>query len=358
MAWDDSWGPWLALGLAKIPRLALARLLQEFKGAEAVLCADKKILASIAGEKAASSIAGGAWHIPLKQARAWFCARPSARLVLWGEESYPPALAEISSFPWLLWAWGDAGLLLQKKVAVVGSRQPTPAGARAAREIACGLAEGGFVVVSGMARGCDAAAHEGALEAEGGTIAVLGSGLDRPYPRENEKLFGRIAQKGLLLSEFPLGTPPLAQNFPLRNRIIAGLSLGVVVAEAAHKSGSLITARLAADFGREVFAVPGSVYSSQSRGAHALIKDGAALVESADDVLLALGGSCIPKPAPADAPSSPLLQVMGYEAMEVEEIAAASRLPLGPLLEELMRLEMEGWVTRVPGGRFLRMSAP
>ena len=260
-------------------------------------------------------------------------------------------------------------------LAVVGSRNPTPQGATNAHQFAQALAEAGLTIVSGMASGVDGAAHEGALEGAAtdgvATIAVVGTGLDRVYPRHHRDLAHRIAQRGMILSEFPLGTGPLAGNFPQRNRIISGLSAGTLVVEAALKSGSLITARMAAEQGRDVFAIPGSIHATQSRGCHALIKQGAKLVESAADVLeeLQLGNitgsggdaASFAEPdttafVPDDAElASPLLQALGFDATSMDVLQIRTGLPTSDLLAELMTLELEGKLARLPGGLYQRL---
>src|SRR5262249_44743724 len=201
------------------------------------------------------------------------------------DEEFPAALREIFDPPLTIYTRGNRALMKEPAVAIVGSRRPTAYGRAVARRLAMDLAQKGLVIISGMARGVDSAAHEGAIEVGGNTIAVLGTGIDVPYPAENKKLYEQIGAKGLLISEFPLGTFPAPQNFPIRNRVISGLSLGVVVVEAAQYSGSLITARLAMEQNREVFAVPGSVTNKNSWGPHVLIKQGAKLVQDWQDVM-------------------------------------------------------------------------
>jgi DNA processing protein len=260
-------------------------------------------------------------------------------------------------------------------LAMVGSRNPTAQGAENARQFARALRDAGFVIVSGLALGIDAAAHEGALEASGQTgspgtpptIAVVGTGLDRVYPRRNLDLARRIAAQGLLVSEYPLGTPPLAPNFPKRNRIISGLSQGTLVVEAALASGSLITARTAVEQGREVFAIPGSIHSPQSRGCHALIRQGAKLVESAQDVLeeLRLPPTAAPRGAPdnappgesglANLPEGPLLTALGFDPMGIDALVARTGMDAATLQVELLTLELDGRVARLAGGLFQRL---
>ena len=251
-------------------------------------------------------------------------------------------------------------------LAIVGSRNPTPQGEVNAREFAQTLAGAGLCVVSGLALGVDGAAHEGALRAGGNTIAVVGTGLDRVYPKKHLGLAHRIAQQGLLISEFPLGTPPLNANFPKRNRIISGLSQGVLVVEAALKSGSLITARLASEQGKDVFAIPGSIHSPQSRGCHWLIKQGAKLVETAQDVLeeLRIASFSLPESLPgatddtdeAPATDGAFMAALGFDVVSLDALQARTGLATPALQARLLELELDGQLARLPGGLFQRLS--
>jgi DNA processing protein len=249
---------------------------------------------------------------------------------------------------------------------MVGSRSPTPAGRATAREFAAWFARQGFTVTSGLATGIDAASHEGALRGGGATVAVFGSGLDQVYPSANRGLAERIRARGALVSEFPPGTAPRRENFPQRNRIIARLTLGTLVVEAARRSGSLITARLAAEAGREVFAIPGSIHSPLSHGCHQLIKAGAKLVEEARDVTEELGISVPKEPlseaARASAPGRELdkeyemlLDALGFEPATIDSLMARTELPSGSIASMLLILELEGRVAALPGGRFGRI---
>jgi DNA processing protein len=294
---------------------------------------------------------------------AWLGAAPGRRIVTLGDAEYPPQLLESPDPPLLLHLQGRVELLRAESVAVVGTRHPTAAGAQTARDLSRALGEAGFAVVSGLALGIDAAAHEGALAAPAGTIAVVGTGLDRVYPQRNLALAHRIAEAGLLVSEYPLGTPPLPAYFPQRNRIIAGLARGTLVVEAALRSGSLITARLAAEAGREVFAVPGSIHAPLSRGCHALIQQGAKLVLGVDDILDELrpvgrarpATAAAPEQAP-EAPDDPLLAALGFDPVGVDEIAARTGLDAATLAARLLDLELDGRIARLPGGLFQRLS--
>lgn len=304
----------------------------------------------------------------------WLEADPLHRRVMTlGDASYPQSLLNMEDPPLLLYgmgtpaAWGADGLAnrMPNSLAVVGSRNPTPQGAVNARQFSQALAQAGLTIVSGLALGVDGAAHEGALdgapEGQLATIAVVGTGLDRVYPKQHRDLAHRIAQRGVLLSEYPLGTPPLSANFPKRNRIIAGLASGTLVVEAALQSGSLITARLASEQGKEVFAIPGSIHSTQARGCHALIRQGAKLVESAQDVLEELLPAGTP-PAPSAAATEPgapedsLLQALGHNPVGLDALLARTGLDTPTLQARLMELEIQGQLTRLPGGLFQRMA--
>jgi DNA processing protein len=295
--------------------------------------------------------------------------QPRNALLAISDPAYPALLRQLTNPPTVLFLHGDPDLLSLPQLAVVGSRSPTTGGRRNAHEFAGRLAAAGLVISSGLATGIDAAAHQGALAADGLTLAVTGTGLDRVYPAKNRTLAHDIALHGLLVSEFPTGTPPLAANFPRRNRILAGLSLGTLVIEAALQSGSLITARLATEAGREVFALPGSIHNPLARGCHALIRDGAALVESADQVLEELA-PLIPRSgiAPRDAPASPsvptatvdpqhieLLEAMGYDPVTTDDLVERTGFPAAEVSSILLLLELQGHVSSSPGGMFTRL---
>jgi DNA processing protein len=299
------------------------------------------------------------------------CARATAEALTpigWTDPRYPAALAAIIDPPAVLWTRGDPAGLDATLVAIVGSRAASPYARDVAARLAADLAARGVGVVSGLARGVDSAAHRAAIDAEGVTIAVLGSGADIIYPPEHDALAVDIARRGLVISELVPGTPPLPHFFPMRNRIISGLSRAVVVIEAHEKSGSLITARCALEQGRDVLAVPGSVLSGRNRGAHALLRDGARIVESADDILEGLGvrvaGSGFRVQGSSGSSGSagssdPILDCfVAGEASDLDEIAARSGLVPSRLLPRLMELELAGAVARVGGGRFVRIDRP
>ena len=288
------------------------------------------------------------------------------RILTLADASYPQGLLQTEDPPVMLYLLGQPEHRLGQAIAIVGSRNPTPQGRENAHRFSRAFAEAGITVVSGLALGIDGAAHEGALEgAPAGTlatVAVVGTGLDRVYPRQHRELAHRIAERGLLVSEYPLGTPPLAPNFPRRNRIISALSQGTLVVEAALKSGSLITARMAAEQGREVFAIPGSIHSPQSRGCHALIRQGAKLVESAQDVLEELRFKP-PSPHEAEETTEPaegdagLLAAMGYDPVSVDALVARTGIPAAQLQVQLLELELAGELARLPGGLYQRVGA-
>ena len=258
---------------------------------------------------------------------------------------FPRLLREIPNPPSCLWARGDRSLCDQTAIAVVGARDATREGIEIAYQIAADLTLAGVVVVSGLARGIDAAAHSGALDAKGKTIAVLGTGIDRVYPSENKELHERIASHGLLLTEFPPGSPPDLFHFPQRNRIISGLSKAVVVVEAREKSGSLITARLAGEQGRDVMVVPGPIRSGQNRGGHALLRDGAKLVEAAVDILQELG---------LDRTGVPVRESVQSVEFTVDDVAAQLKVTPGEALARLLEWELTGEIQRIGSGRFVR----
>lgn len=302
------------------------------------------------------------WRADTSALQRWLAGAPDRDWISLGDPRYPEALLQTSDPPLLLYLQGRVELLRSRCIAIVGSRNPTAQGADNARAFAEHLGRAGFTVVSGLALGIDGAAHTGALASGSGTIAVVGTGLDRVYPRAHRDLAHRIAETGLLVSEFPLGTPPIAANFPQRNRIIAGLSLGTLVVEAALRSGSLITAAQAVDAGREVFAIPGSIHSPQSRGCHALIKQGAKLVEAAKDVIDELVVHTAVPASTSEAPdlsgiSDVLLDAMGYEPATLDALQARTGLPTPELSARLLTLELDGHVARLPGGNYQRRSA-
>jgi DNA processing protein len=279
------------------------------------------------------------------------------------DPGYPPLLREIVDPPLVLHLRGDVALLSKPMIAVVGSRRASPYAMGAAAHLAAGLAKAGLAVVSGMARGIDAAAHRAALDSGGGTIAVLGTGIDVVYPRSNAALFERTAQSGAIVSEFPPGSPPTPEHFPVRNRIISGLSLGTLIVEATGRSGSLITARMAAEQGREVFAVPGPIFSAGSEGTHRLVQAGAKLVHDVNDILEELPASI--GVSPASLPATPvrrpreqetILRLLNaYEPLHVETLAERCGKPSYALAAVLLELELDGAIRALPGNCYIRV---
>ena len=295
-------------------------------------------------------------------------AGPARSLLTVDDPHYPVQLAAVPGMPAALFVLGDPSVLARPQVAIVGSRAATAAGCETAFGFAARLTAHGFAITSGLATGIDAAAHRGALAAGGVTIAVCGTGLDRVYPTGHDRLAEEIAAAGALVSEFPTGTPPAPHNFPRRNRLMSGLARGVLVVEAAARSGSLITARLAGEQGREVMAVPGSIHNPLARGCHRLIKDGAALVETVDDVLSALGVSRLESAPDAresakipqgtlDSDAEMLLNALGFEPTDLDRLVERTGMSARSVLSKLQLLELEGRVEALAGGRYSRTTA-
>ncbi len=355
---------WLRLLLSPgIGRDTARRLLAAFGSPQAVFAAAPAARDALLSPAQAAALAAPPPDFDARwQATAdWLAGDGARRIVTLGDALYPAPLLETADPPLQLFLHGRAALLATDAIAVVGSRHPTPQGRDNAQAFAAHFARAGWTVVSGLALGIDAAAHEGALAAGGATVAVLGTGIDRVYPARHRALAHRIAAEGLLVSELPLGTPPVAANFPQRNRLIAGLARGTLVVEAAVQSGSLITARLAAEAGRDVFAIPGSIHSPQSRGCHALIKQGAKLIETADDVLGELRPAhraVASAPAPDETtPDDDVLAALGHDPATLDALGARTGWPVSRLAARLLELELEGRVRRLPGGLYQRAAA-
>jgi len=369
---EDDLADWLRLlAVSGLGTAAQRKLLSHFGSPGAVLDASASVLAEHIGERLAAAVRSardGAADAIVQTALAWQ-REAGNRILTLADADYPPALLDLADPPLVLYAKGCIELACQPALAIVGARNATPQGAATAEAFARALADAGLTIVSGLALGIDAAAHRGGLAGSGSTVAVIGTGADRIYPSRNETLAREIARKGLLLSEFPLGTPPLAGNFPRRNRLIAALARGCLVVEAAERSGSLITARLAVETGREVFAIPGSIHSPLSRGCHRLIRDGAKLVETAADVLEELrweqcvrppsaaataGTEIAGEPLPADADEARMLDALGYDPCDLDTLVARSGLTAECLLAMLLPLELAGRIDALPGGRYQR----
>jgi DNA processing protein len=366
---DDRRRAWIAL--AQLPRLGplrLARALERLDTPERILAASKRALREAGIDAESSGLIRRGEALRRADEAIERAAREGWSLVVPDDDAYPNALGEIQDPPTALWARGDPGACDAVAVAVVGSRRATPYGLRTAEGLGSSLASAGVTVVSGMARGIDSAAHEGALAAGGRTLAILGSGLANLYPPESGGLASRIAASGALLSELPPDTEPKPSHFPRRNRIISGLSRAVVVVEATADSGSLITAKLALDQGREVGAVPGPVHRETSTGPHCLIRDGAFLVQRAEDVLEVVlgpaggrlaGASPLPAAATPSPPLAPFEEaVFGLldpdEPISVDRLLSRSERTAGEVLEALFSLELRGLVRTLPGGTYLR----
>lgn len=360
---DAELGAWLRLTLTPGVGNGTARkLLAAFGSPEGVFRQAPDAWAAVVGPRLATALATTpeGWAELCERTLAWLAADHRHHLLALGDADYPADLLHTADPPLLLHLLGQRSVLAHPhKLAIVGSRNPTPQGAENATRFALTLATQGLCVVSGLALGVDGAAHQGALDGGGPTLAVVGTGLDRVYPKRHLALAHRIADLGALLSEYPLGTPPLSPNFPKRNRLIAGLSQGTLVVEAALQSGSLITAQLATEMGREVFAIPGSIHAPQSRGCHALIRQGAKLVESAQDILedlhLAPSGAAGPTATP-DSGNDPLLDALGFDPVGLDALQARTGLDTPTLQAELLGWELEGRVQRLPGGLFQRMA--
>ena len=373
---------WLRLALTdQVGNTAARRLLAAFGLPRAVFEQPAQALELVVGPAAAAALGREPEQLASQLEATWRwldgADPPVARHVLTlADAAYPQGLLQTEDPPLMLYAMGQLPPVWPLGIAVVGSRNPTPQGLANARQFSRSFAQAGLTVVSGLALGVDGAGHEGALEGAApgqlATIAVVGTGLDRVYPRQHLELARRIAERGLLVSEYPLGTPPLAPNFPRRNRIISALSQGTLVVEAALKSGSLITARQAAEQGREVFAIPGSIHSPQSRGCHWLLKQGAKLVESAQDVLEELPAPPGRQPAGVDrkdeahdpaedeageAPDDALLAALGFDPVSLDALVARTGIAPAELQARLLELELDGVVARLPGGLFQRVAA-
>ena len=363
MSQDPGLAGWLQLSLTPgLGSATLRKLLQQFGLPQAVLARKRGELAALVPPGTIAALDSEPVASAVARALEWSAEAGHAVITL-ADETYPRLLLEISDPPPLLYARGRVDLLGRSALAIVGSRNATQQGSANAEAFARTLSESGLTIVSGLALGIDAAAHRGGLQGPGSTIAVLGTGLDVIYPQRNAALAGEIAQRGLLVSEFPLGTAPAAQNFPRRNRLISGLARGCLVVEAAVASGSLITARAAAEQGREVFAVPGSIHSPVSKGCHALIKSGAKLVESAEDVLTELSGFrpsgyASTRESPrreAAADETGLLAHMGHDPVDVDSLCSRAGLSAEQVSSELLRLELDGRVAALPGGLYQRL---
>lgn len=353
---------WISLGnIYGLGSQAFCQLLQAFGSPANIYAASAHQLREVVTEKIAYEIVKGFDEATVEAAASWL-THPDNHLVTLADNEYPQALLEIADPPPYLYAKGNLALLNQPGIAIVGSRNASMQGEKNAEAFAHDLSLQGLCIISGMALGIDGAAHRGALKAKGATIAVVGTGLDIVYPAKHRDLAHHIAEHGLIVSEFDLGTPSKPQNFPKRNRIISGLSLGCLVIEANLQSGSQITARLAAEQGREVFAIPGSIHSPMSKGCHQLIKQGAKLVDCIQDITDELKIAPASKRAPietnADAASAehPILKLMGFDPITLENLVSLTDLTVSEVSSMLMLLELEGSVASLAGGKYQKIS--
>ena len=350
---------WLRLTLISgLGNVTVRKLLSEFGTPESVLGASRSDLVRIVSTEIAALIVSGGNADAAQKALAWL-TEPANRIITLGDDDYPKLLLQTADPPPLLYIKGRYELLNRPALAIVGSRNATAQGIANAEEFARTLSNAGITIVSGLALGVDAAAHRGGMAGTAGSIAVVGTGLDVVYPARNRDLAHELAANGVLVSEFALGTPPLGPNFPRRNRVISGMSRGCLVIEAALQSGSLITARFANEQGREVFALPGSIHSPLAKGCHALIKQGAKLVDSANDILEELN---LDKTAPAtretsllDAESRQLLNLMGYDPCALDILCDRASLGANEVSPVLLKLELAGLVEKLPGSVYRRI---
>jgi DNA processing protein len=363
---------WLRLRHAPgVGPVTLARLLEHFSTPAAILAAPLRELRAFGLDDTALSALDRGVLPPGVAADLDWAGGPDHHILTLGDNRYPRALREIAAPPGILYVTGSPEILTEPQLAIVGSRHPTPGGAETARAFAAHLARSGLVITSGLALGIDAAAHEGALHAGGATVAVVATGPDRVYPARHRELAHRIAAFGAVVSEFPVGTTARPEHFPQRNRIISGLAAGTLVVEAALGSGSLITARYAVEQGREVFAIPGSIHNPVVKGCHRLIRQGATLVETAQDVLEELAGILDPEafgPRPlataadtaqlAEDTGNPdhdhLLRAMGFDPVTVDQLVSRTGLTVEAVSSMLLIMELRGQVASLSGGRYIR----
>jgi DNA processing protein len=362
VTFDFSLKAWLALSLTRgLGGESARRLLKEFGSPDAVFAASISSLKSVVKADVAAEISKGFVDDVIAPTLGWL-EDSNNHIVTLADSDYPQSLLNISDPPLLLYVKGRLDLLNRSALAIVGSRSATPQGINNAEAFAKSLSDAGLCIISGMAHGIDAAAHRGALRGQGSSIAIVGTGQDKVYPAANRDLAHLLAQQGALISEFPLGTPPLAANFPRRNRLISGMSLGSLVVEASLQSGSLITARLALEQGREVFAIPGSIHAPQSKGCHALLKQGAKLVETAQDILEELSGLQVSPTRSTDTngtdiqgPDIMLLDHLGFDPVDVDTLRVRCGLTIAELSAMLLTLELNGRICVLPGGLYQRI---
>ena len=363
MSVDARVDAWATLALKALPHRALFELLRALGDPVAVVKASRAQLQSIVPKATVDRLLSPVPSERFAATRTWLEAADHD-LIAWDDADYPRALLDIAAAPPVLFHVGRRDLLNRPSVAIVGSRNATPQGIENSRAFAAALADAGITIVSGLAVGIDAAAHEGALAHDGSTIAVVGTGLDRVYPARHRELARAIAVQGALLSEYPPGTPPLKENFPRRNRLLSGMVRGVLVVEATLSSGSLITARLAGEQGRDVFAIPGSIHSPFSKGPHKLIREGAKLVETAQDILAEIVGVGAATVAAGDTAANDvvrepkhaaLLEAIAHDPVDIDTLMARTQMAADEVQAALTALELDGWIAPLPGGRWQRV---
>ena len=359
MTTTEDLSSWIALSVAPgLGDQSLRKLLKHFGPPDQILAVSESALSQVVGAKLAERIKSHDSSEIVANTLAWL-EQPNHAMVTLADAGYPPLLLQTADPPPLIYVKGRVDLLSLPAIAVVGSRNATAQGVINAESFAKSLSNSGLCIVSGMALGIDAAAHAGGLAGAGKSVAVVGTGLDRIYPARNKELAHQLAQQGALISEFPLGTPALANNFPRRNRIISGLSLGCLVVEAAVYSGSLITARLASEQGRDVFAIPGSIHSALAKGCHQLIKQGAKLVERAEDILEEIQWAyrihSTAETATTSETDEPLLEHLGFDPAPIDALVSRTGLSAEHISAKLLELELAGLVQSLPGGRYQRM---
>jgi DNA processing protein len=353
---DETLASWLSLNqIQGLGSESFRKLLLTYGTPENIFLAPVSELNRIVKPSISQAISAGVNLHDLSHTELWL-QDPLNHILTIADKNYPQSLLNISDPPLLLFVKGRVDLLNVASLAVVGSRAATPQGLRNAESFAKSSSDSGLCIVSGMALGIDSAAHLGGISGKSSSIAVVGTGLDKVYPSANRDLAHRLSSIGTIISEFPLGTPPLPSNFPRRNRIISGLSLACLVVEASLQSGSLITARMALEQGRDVFAIPGSIHSTQSKGCHSLIKQGAKLVESVQDIFDELGSAFANSSSPpVGLTCHPLFEHFGFEPIDLNSLSERSGLTIASLSSILLQLELDGLISTLPGGFYQRL---
>lgn len=349
--------PWLQLALTpKVGPKTMLRLIHHFGSVENILAQDNATLSGFVGNAIAKLILNNAAEKSVNETYTWLELDTKNQIITLNDNCYPRELAELADPPLVLFAKGDLALLAKPKLAVIGTRHPTEQGKQNALNFAEALSNLNLVIVSGMAEGVDRNAHLGGLKGRAKTIGVIGTGIDRIYPSSNKDLFHTVAENGLLISEFPLGTQPFVGNFPRRNRIVAGLSLGTLVIESAIDGGSMITANMALEMGREVMAIPGSIHNPVTKGCHRLIKSGAKLIETTNDIIEELQiKNTLWETATAKPTDNPILDIMGYEAINIDHLCDKLNVNFTDICANLLELELNGDITNCGNGNYQRI---